>query len=153
MFCSEVPIRDTHKSPKIVCRLADTVRGVLQTWKDTDHRRCRHSAGRNSHIFLKQIFHLHFHMKSRSVFLIILLINANTIYLLRQFQKNRQKHHPRCFCLPISTSLLYVDLRLYAEFVLILLQYRIYNVCKECIHLYRCASDILGRLHGCLQLL
>ena len=27
MFCSEVPIRDTHKSPKIVCWLADTVRG------------------------------------------------------------------------------------------------------------------------------
>ena len=37
--------RDTHKSPKIVCWLADTVRGVLQTWKDTDHRRCRHSVG------------------------------------------------------------------------------------------------------------
>ena len=94
-----------------------------------------------------------FMWKSHDVifFLIILLINANTIYLLRQFQKNRQKH-PRCFCLPISTSLLYVDLRLYAEFVLILLQYRIYNICKECIHLYRCASDILGRLHGCLQL-
>ena len=33
-------IRDTHKSPKIVCRFADTVRGVLQTWKDTDHQRC-----------------------------------------------------------------------------------------------------------------
>ena len=29
-------IRDTHKSPKIVCWLADTVRGVLQTWKDTE---------------------------------------------------------------------------------------------------------------------
>ena len=36
MFCSEVPIRDTHKSPKIVCWLADTVRGVFQTWKDTE---------------------------------------------------------------------------------------------------------------------
>ena len=33
--------RDTHKSPKIVCRLADTVRGVLQTWKDTDHHGCQ----------------------------------------------------------------------------------------------------------------
>ena len=65
----------------------------------------------------------------------------------------KQEKAPRCFCLPISTSLLYVDLRFYAEFVLILLQYRIYNICKECIHLYRCASDILGRLHGCLQLL
>ena len=145
------PLRHQKVRPlSPVCRTC--TRRIVQTWKRHGIR-CRHSAGRNSHIFLKQIFHLHFHMKSRSVFLIILLINANTIYLLRQFQKNRQKHHPRCFCLPISTSLLYVDLRLYAEFVLILLQYRIYNVCKECIHLYRCASDILGRLHGCLQLL
>ncbi len=38
-ICCLVPIRDTHKSPKIVCWLADTVRGVFQTWKDTDHRR------------------------------------------------------------------------------------------------------------------
>ena len=30
--------------------------------------RCKHSAGRNAHIFLQRIFHLHFHMKSRSVF-------------------------------------------------------------------------------------
>ena len=36
MFCSEVPIRDTHKSPKIVCWLAHTVRRVFQTWKDTE---------------------------------------------------------------------------------------------------------------------
>ena len=34
-------IRDTHKSPKIVCRLADTVRRVLQTWKDMDHHGCQ----------------------------------------------------------------------------------------------------------------
>ena len=33
--------RDTHKSPKIVCGLADTVRRVLQTWKDTDHHGCQ----------------------------------------------------------------------------------------------------------------
>ena len=26
MLCSEVPIRDTHKSPKIVCGLSDTLR-------------------------------------------------------------------------------------------------------------------------------
>ena len=36
MFYSEVSIRDTHKSPKIVCRLADSFRGVFQTWKDTE---------------------------------------------------------------------------------------------------------------------
>ena len=33
--------RGTHKSPKIVCWLADTVRGVFQTWKDTDHHGCQ----------------------------------------------------------------------------------------------------------------
>ncbi len=30
---------------QIVFRDADMTRGVLQTWKDTDHRRCKHSAG------------------------------------------------------------------------------------------------------------
>ena len=45
MFYSEVSIRDTHKSPKIVCRLADSFRGVFQTWKDTDHRRCQARRG------------------------------------------------------------------------------------------------------------
>ena len=30
---------------QIVFRDADMTRGVLQTWKDMDHRRCRHSAG------------------------------------------------------------------------------------------------------------
>ncbi len=45
MFCSEVPIRDTHESPTNCLRDADMTRGVLQTWKDTDHRRCKHPAG------------------------------------------------------------------------------------------------------------
>ena len=36
MFCLLVSRRGTHKSPKIVCWLADTVRGVFQTWKDTE---------------------------------------------------------------------------------------------------------------------
>ena len=39
MFYSEVPIRDTHKSPKIVCWLADTVRECSKlgkTWIITD---------------------------------------------------------------------------------------------------------------------
>ena len=30
---------------QIVFRDADMTLGVLQTWKDTDHRRCKHSAG------------------------------------------------------------------------------------------------------------
>ena len=41
---SGVP-KDTHKSPKIVCRLANSFRGVFQTWKDTDHRRCQARRG------------------------------------------------------------------------------------------------------------
>ena len=41
-------IRDTHKSPKIVCWLADTFRGVLQTWKDMDHHGCQPRHGRNT---------------------------------------------------------------------------------------------------------
>ena len=105
---------------------------------------------RNS-TFFEPNFRLHFHMKSRSVFLIILLIKANMICLLGQFHK-KTGQSTTVLRLFLATSLLNVDLRLYAEFVLILLQYRIYNICKECIHLYRCASDILGRLHGCLQL-
>ena len=38
-------IRDTHKSPTNCLRDADMTRGVLQTWKDTDHRRCKHPVG------------------------------------------------------------------------------------------------------------
>ena len=41
---------------------------------------------RNS-TFFEPNFRLHFHMKSRSVFLIILLIKANMICLLEQFHK------------------------------------------------------------------
>ena len=35
----------TQKVLQIVFRDADMTRGVLQTWKDTDHRRCKHPAG------------------------------------------------------------------------------------------------------------
>ena len=46
---------------------------IVQTWKRHGIR-CKHSAGRNARIFFQRIFYLHFHMKSRRVFLIILLI-------------------------------------------------------------------------------
>ena len=49
-----------------VCRTC--TRRIVQTWKRHGIR-CKHSAGRNAHIFLKRIFHLHFHMKSPSMFL------------------------------------------------------------------------------------
>ncbi len=48
--------------------------GLSQTWKRHGIR-CKHSVGRNAHIFLQRIPSLHFHMKSSSVFLIILLIS------------------------------------------------------------------------------
>ena len=56
-----------------VCRTC--TRRIVQTWKRHGIR-CRHSTGRNAHIFLQRIFHLHFHLKSPSVVLIILLINT-----------------------------------------------------------------------------
>ena len=40
IVCEEVPL-GTPESPLIVCWLADPVRGVLQTWKDTDHHGCQ----------------------------------------------------------------------------------------------------------------
>ena len=44
IVCEEVPL-GTPESPPIVSGVSDMTRGVLQTWKDTDHRRCKHSAG------------------------------------------------------------------------------------------------------------
>ncbi len=63
MFCSLVPIRDTQ-SPKIVFWLADTLRGVLQTW--TNHRRCSHRLVRNA-TFFEQNISCAFYLKSKSV--------------------------------------------------------------------------------------
>ena len=73
IVCEEVPL-GTPESPLIVCGLSDTLRecpnveetrNLMQTfsWK-----KCSHFSPTNSQ--------LHFHMKSSSVFLIILLINA-----------------------------------------------------------------------------
>ena len=62
-----------------VCRTC--TRRIVQTWKRHGIR-CKHSAGRNAHIFLQRIFHLHFHMKSPSVFLTILLINPKNDILI-----------------------------------------------------------------------
>ena len=73
IVCEEVPL-GTPESPLIVCGLSDTLRecpnveetrNSMQTfsWK-----KCSHFSPTN--------VHLHFHMKSPSVFLIILLISA-----------------------------------------------------------------------------
>ena len=63
MFCSEVSIRDTHKSPKIVCWLADTLRecsklGKTRIIADANIRLVRNAT------FFEPNFHLHFHLKS-----------------------------------------------------------------------------------------
>ena len=44
IVCEEVPL-GTPESPPIVSGMRTCTRGVLQTWKDTDHRRCRHPVG------------------------------------------------------------------------------------------------------------
>ncbi|MBS5062121.1 hypothetical protein, partial [Roseburia hominis] len=44
-ICCLVPQGTHTKVLQIVFRDADMTRGVLQTWKDTDHQRCKHLAG------------------------------------------------------------------------------------------------------------
>ena len=48
MFYSEVSIRDTHKSPKIVCRLADSFRGVSKLGKTRIIEDARRGVVRNT---------------------------------------------------------------------------------------------------------
>ena len=67
--------RGTHKSPKIVCWLADTARGVFQTWKDTDHRRCKSRLVRNAAFFEQNVSYA-FQLKSTDKLSIILLITS-----------------------------------------------------------------------------
>ena len=89
-LANRIAIPKATKVLQIVFRDADMTRGVLQTWKRHGIR-CKHSAGRNSHIFLKRIFHLHFHMKSPSVFLIILLITQKRSMLIATIRLSLDK--------------------------------------------------------------
>ena len=59
----EAVLLGTLGNPLIVCGLSDTFRGVFKTWKRHGIR-CKNPAGRNAHIFLQRIFHLHFPQKS-----------------------------------------------------------------------------------------
>ena len=79
IVCEEVPL-GTPESPLIVCGLSDALRespnveetrNPMQTfsWKKCSH-------------FSQTNFHLHFHMKSRSAFLIILLITQKRSMLI-----------------------------------------------------------------------
>ena len=65
IVCEEVPL-GTPESPPIVSGVSDMPRRIVQTWKRHGIR-CKHSAGRNTHIFLQRMFHLHFHLKSHGV--------------------------------------------------------------------------------------
>ena len=62
IVCEEVPL-GTPESPPIVSGVSDMPRRIVQTWKRHGIR-CKHSTGRNAHIFLQRIFHLHFPQKS-----------------------------------------------------------------------------------------
>ena len=53
IVCEEVPL-GTPESPPIVSGVSDMPRRIVQTWKRHGIR-CKHSAGRNAHIFLKRI--------------------------------------------------------------------------------------------------
>ena len=65
-------IRGTHKSPTNCLRDADMTRGVLQTWKDTDHRRCKNRRVKNA-IFFDPNFQMHSIEIERHEVLLILL--------------------------------------------------------------------------------
>ena len=68
-------IRDTHKSPTNCLRSADMARGVFQTWKDTDHRRCKSRLVRNAAFFEQNVSYA-FQLKSTDKLSIILLITS-----------------------------------------------------------------------------
>ena len=64
IVCEEVPL-GTPESPPIVSGVSDMPRRIVQTWKRHGIR-CKHSAGRNAHIFLQRMFHMQFQPKSVS---------------------------------------------------------------------------------------
>ena len=77
IVCEEVPL-GTPESPPIVRCVGHAPVGLSK--RGRDRIRCKHSTGRNTHIFLKRIFHLHFHMKSSSVFLYNIAYHLKEIY-------------------------------------------------------------------------
>ncbi len=66
----------------VTCR---THSGSVQTWKRHGIR-CKHPAGRNAHIFLKRMFHLHFQLKSAwcASYNIPYRFKANWLFPMRQ---------------------------------------------------------------------
>ena len=72
IVCEEVPL-GTPESPPIVSGVPDMHPSDCPNVEETRNPMQTFSR-KNAHIFLQRIFHLHFHMKSPSAFLIILLI-------------------------------------------------------------------------------
>ena len=79
IVCEEVPL-GTPESPLIVCGLSDTLRECPNV-EETRNSMQTFSWKKCSH-FSQPNFHLHFHMKSPSVFLIILLITSKRSMLI-----------------------------------------------------------------------
>ena len=77
IVCEEVPL-GTPESPLIVCGLSDTLRECPNV-EETQNSMQTFSWKKCSH-FSQPNFHLHFHMKSPNVFLIISLIKARYAY-------------------------------------------------------------------------
>ena len=74
IVCEEVPL-GTPESPPIVSGVSDMHSSDCPNVEETRNPMQTFSRKKCSH-FSQTNFHLHFHMKSPSVFLIILLINA-----------------------------------------------------------------------------
>ena len=104
IVCEEVPL-GTPESPPIVsgvsdmhpsdCPNVEETRNPMQTFS---RKKCSHFSPTN--------FHLHFHMKSPSVFLIILLITPKHAMLIAAVPFSDRRSFYFSMCLPRSASLL-----------------------------------------------
>ena len=104
IVCSEVPL-GTPESPPIVsgvsdmhpsdCPNVEETRNPMQTFS---RKKCSHFSPTN--------VHLHFHLKSPSVFLIILLIRAKYAMLIATVPFSDRRSFYFSMCLPRSASLL-----------------------------------------------
>ena len=89
IVCEEVPL-GTPESPPIVSGVSDMHPSDCPNVEETRNPMQTFSR-KNAHIFLQRIFHLHFHMKSPSAFLIILLIKAKRDMLIATIPSSKRK--------------------------------------------------------------
>ena len=69
MYLHAYSTRDTRESAHCLWFVGH-IPWIVKTWKRHGIR-CKNPAGRNAHIFLKRIFHLHFHQKSKGMIFLI----------------------------------------------------------------------------------